>query len=129
MIFVAVEIAIEKMMEHESDLSLEKAVEIVAWTHNSNVNRLGFTPLTLVTGKTVFFPGVSNGNVATESLTDSEAVRKIIERHAVTTKEFRQAEYVSKLRTAAKTRNSSFNNVKYKQGDRVFIQEMRQKRL
>ena len=47
---------VKKMMEHESDLSLEKAVEIAAWTHNSNVNRLGSTPLTLVTGKTVFFP-------------------------------------------------------------------------
>ena len=65
--------------------------------------------------------------MATESLTDSETVRKIIERHAVTTKEFRQAEYMSTLRTAAMTMNSSFNNVKYKQGDRVFIQEMRQK--
>ena len=69
----------------------------------------------------MFFPGVSNGNVATESLTDSEVVRKIIERHAVTTKEFRQAEYMSKLRTAANTRNTAFNNVKYKQGNRVFI--------
>ena len=50
-------------------------VKTAAWTHNTNVNRVGFSPLTLVTGEAVRIPGLTTGNVAGESMTDAEAVR------------------------------------------------------
>ena len=50
----------------EQGAKLEEAINMAAWTHNTNVNRLGFDPMSLVTRKAVIFPGISNANVATE---------------------------------------------------------------
>ena len=66
-------------MQEDKKITLQDAVDMAAWTHNTNVNILGFTPLQLVTGKNVVFPGISTGNMATQSLYDDERVRMINE--------------------------------------------------
>ena len=40
-----------------------------------------YSPLQLMTGKGITFPGLTNGNLATDSLYDDEAVRMIMERY------------------------------------------------
>ena len=84
-------------MDGDKKVSLQEAVDMVSWTHNSNVNVHGYTPLQLVTGKNVVFPGLSTGDVATDSLYDDESVRKIMERHYEIMKEFRELEFSKKL--------------------------------
>ena len=44
-----------------------------------------------MTGKAVSLPGVTTGNIATESMTDSEAVQRTLELLTKTTHEFREA--------------------------------------
>ena len=46
------------------------------------------TKYVLVTGKAVTLPGLTIGNMATESLTDSEAVQRTMELLSQTTHEF-----------------------------------------
>ena len=77
----------------------------------------------LVTGKSVNLPGISIGNEATESLFDSEAVQKIMERHKEFIQKFREVEYSEKIRKAAQSRSNIMNNIFYKEGDEVFYQE------
>ena len=96
---------------------------MVSWTHNTNTNVLGYDPLSLVTGKAVTFPGISLGNIATESMFDSEAVKKIMERHHEILKEFREIEYSTKLKKAAVQQNRQFNEIRYEEDDWVFYQE------
>ena len=55
-------------------MPLQEAVDGAAWTHNTNVNVYGFVPLQLVTGKAVSYPGITMGNIATESDFDSTTV-------------------------------------------------------
>jgi transposase InsO family protein len=81
-------ITIKKMMEADKVIELKKAVEMEAWAHNTNVNILGYNPMSLVTAKSVVFLGVLTGNVATESQFDSESVKKIMKNHHRVTKEF-----------------------------------------
>ena len=83
-----------KIRETDKKITLQKAVHMVAWTHNTNTNILGYDPMSLVTGKSVTFPGISTGNIATESMFDSEAVKKVMERHHEVMKEFREIEYL-----------------------------------
>ena len=45
------DVVVKKIMEVDKKISLEQAVEMAAWTHNTNMNCLGFDPLSLVTGK------------------------------------------------------------------------------
>ena len=69
-----------KKLRHEYKTPLTGSlVKAAAWTHNTSVNKLGYSPLQLVTGQAVLIPGLTTGNEATESMTDSEAVRRTME--------------------------------------------------
>ena len=68
-------------MEEDKKLQLQDAAKVASWTHNTNVNVLGYSPLQLVTGKSMVFPGFATGNEGTDSLYDDEMVRRIMERH------------------------------------------------
>ena len=57
-------------------VDLEKAVDMVGWTHNINMNRMGYDPMSLVIGKSVIFPGISSADVATKSMYNNEAIRR-----------------------------------------------------
>ena len=72
------------MEEHKVSLT-DSLVKAAAWTHNTSVNKLGYSPLQLVTGLAVMILGLTTGNVATESMTDSEAVRRTMENLIKTT--------------------------------------------
>ena len=100
---------------------------MAAWTHNTNVNTLGYCPLQLVTGKSIILPGRTSGNLATESLYDDEAVKRIMERHHETIKEFRKAEFTKKLERAKETRSKGYEDVILKEGDLVFYQHQGRK--
>ena len=70
------DVIVKKAMEEDKNLRLQTAVNMASWT---NVNILGFSPLQLVTGKSIVLPGLNNGNVATGSEYGNEAIRKIME--------------------------------------------------
>ena len=91
-------VVVKKIMEEDKKVSLEEAVEMASWTHNTNVNVLGFQLMQLMTGKSVMLPGLTTGNIATDSVCDDEMVRSIMERHYMMMKEFREMEFSKKLR-------------------------------
>merc|ERR1712074_193365 len=82
----------------------------------------GYSPLQLVTGKNIVLPGLSNGNIATESLYDDEAIRRIMERHYEILKQYRQVEFTKKLERAKDTRSKGYEDIILKEGDIVFYQ-------
>ena len=88
---------------------------------------LGFTPLQLVTGKSVVMPGLVNGDVAADSLYDDEQVRKIMERHYEMMKEFREQEFTRKLKRAKNTRSKGYEDILIKEGDLVYYQHQDRK--
>ena len=59
--------------------------------HNTSVNKLGYSPLQLVTGKAVTLPGLTTGNVATESMSDSKVVQRTLENLTRIVAEFHEA--------------------------------------
>ena len=113
---------IAKILEQDGKIKLSEAVSLAGWCHNTNVNRLGYSPLQLVTGKAVIFPGITTGNIASDSSFDSESVKKIMMRHMAMMKEFQVAEYTDKLESVLKYNSKSWQNIRYKQGDELFIQ-------
>ena len=98
-------------------------VKAAAWTHNTSVNKLGYTPLQLVTGKAVTLPGLTTGNEATESMTDSEAVQRIMELLSKTTQNFREAEMKKKIRECQGVQIQAYQHMRdYVEGDKVWYQ-------
>ena len=121
------DVIVKKIIQEDKKVTLQDAVDMASWTHNTNVNTLGFTPMQLVTGKSVVFPGISTGNIATESLYDDEMVRSIMERHRVIMKEFREQEFSRKLDIASKTRSRGYEDEIVKEEDLVFYQVEKKK--
>ena len=87
------DVIVRKIMEEDKKIVLQEAVTMSAWTHNTNVNVLGYSPLQLMTGKSIVLPGLTTGDAATDSLYDDETVRKIMERHYDLMRKFREAEF------------------------------------
>ena len=90
--------ASKKMMEEKKTALTDSLVKAAAWTHNTSVNKLGYSPLQLVTGKSVNLLRLTTGNEATESMTDFEAVQRSMENLAKTISEFREADMRKKLK-------------------------------
>merc|ERR1712105_86017 len=85
------------------------------------------SPLQLVTGKSMVLPGLSNCNLATESLYDDEAIRRIMERHHEVLKEYRRIEFTKKLEKAKDTRSKGYEDTILREGDIVFYKNQGKK--
>ena len=114
-------------MEEDKNLKLQTVINMASWTHKTNANVLGYSPLQLVTGKSIVLPGLNNGNVVTDSEYDDEAVRKIIERYYEMMKEFRQLEFSKKLKKASEARCKGYENKIVKNDDIVYYQNQDKK--
>ena len=88
---------VDKIMESDKKVKLEEAVSMAGWTHNTNSNRSGFSPMQLVTGKSVIIPGITYSNPVNHGETNSEIVQRIMERHRLLMKEYTEAEFSHKI--------------------------------
>ena len=82
------DVTIKKLLEDNKVALLDSLVKAAVWRHNMSINKLGCPPLQLVTGQAGMVPGLTTGNVATESMTDSDAVRRMMENLMKITSQF-----------------------------------------
>ena len=68
------DLTIKKLVEDKKVPLSDSLIKAASWTHNTSVNKLGYSPLQLVTGKAVTLHGPTTSNMTTESMSDSEAV-------------------------------------------------------
>merc|ERR1712240_947318 len=112
------------MEEHKAPQT-DSLVKAAAWIHNSSINKLGYSPLKLVTGQAVMIPGLTTGNNATESMTDSEAVRRTKENLMRITSEFRELDMRKKLKDCQSLRVRDYQHRRdYVEGDKVWFQPL-----
>ena len=123
------DVTIKKLMEEKKVPLSDSLVKAAAWTHNTSVNKLGYSPLQLVTGKAVTIPGLTTGNVATESMSDSEAVQRTMENLTKIISEFREADMCQKLKDCQRFRIQAYQHQgQYVEGDLVWFQNLNAKR-
>ena len=113
------------MLEEKKTALNDSLVKAATWTHNISVNKLGYTPLQLVTGTAVTLPGLTTGNMVTESLMDSEAVQRTMELLAKTTHEFREEDMGKILKECQGLRSQAYQQMRdYIEGDKVLYQPL-----
>ena len=114
------DLTIKKLMEEKKTTLSDSLIKAAAWTHNTSINKLGYSPLQLVTGKSVTLPGLTTGNVSTESMTDCEAVQRILETLNKTVSEFCEADMRMKLKEYQGKQTQVYQHLGgYVEGDRV----------
>ena len=63
-------------MEDDQALNIEEALEHALWARNMEIGRHGMSPYQVVYGKSPVLPGITDGNIMTDSLiTQADAVR------------------------------------------------------
>ena len=95
-------------MEEDKKVGLGEAVDMASQTHNTNVMVSGFTPM--------IFPGISQGNVATESMYQDDGVRTIMERHNEVGRQYREQEFEEKFEKAANLRMRGYEEQRPQRG-------------
>ena len=121
--YASADVTIKKLLEDKKTQLTDVLVKAASWTHNTSVNKLGYSPLQLATGKAVTIPGLTMGSVATESMTDAEAVKKIMETLTRTISEFRETDMKRKLKECQGARVMSYQHQgPYVEGDKVWYQ-------
>ena len=121
------DIIVKKVMEEDKKITLASAVAMAGWTHNTNMNHSGFSPLQLVTGKSITIPGVTFSTPPSLSQFDADIVRNIIMNHCSMMKNYTSAEFTKKLFEVSQMRKSAYNDVKYSPGDKVYYQDLKDK--
>ena len=116
------DIIVKKVMEQDKKIDLPKAVAMAGWTHNSNINVTGYSPLQLVTGKSVTLPGLTFSTPTTASNFDAENIKSIIMGHHNMMKEYVTAEFTNKLLQISDQRRAFYNSLKYAPGDKIYYQ-------
>ena len=120
------DIKIRKMLEEETKPKVHLTNDLVksaSWVHNKNVNWLGYSPLQIATGKSVTIPGLTTGTLASESVTEAEAVRNVMDRLRKMVEEFRTLEMKHKLEDSLKLNTYKYQLQKsYKNGYQVWYQ-------
>ena len=112
------------MEEHKVSLT-DSSVKAAGWTHNTSVNKLGYSPLQLVTGQAVMIPGLTTGNMAMESMTDNEAVRRTMENLMKKTSEFQESDMRQKLKDCQNIRIRQYQHQgDYIEGNKVWFQPL-----
>ena len=119
----SVDLTIKKLMKKKKVQHTDSLVKAAAWTHNTSINKLGYSPLQLVTGKAVVIPGLTTGNVATESKTITEAIQRTIKNLTRIISEFRESDMRQKLEDCQDFWISSSNHTGgFIEGDKVRFQ-------
>ena len=117
------DMAMLKIMEEDKSISIEEAVDRACYSKNLEIGRLGFSPIQIAHGRSPFIPGVSEGNLNTDEMSDSELVEKIMRRQMKVRAEFRKADSSDRLRRLMKERLYQYKDAVYEPGDRVYIQD------
>ena len=71
-----IDLAVKKLMEEDTSLKLEDALEHSVWAKNVEIGRHGKSPYQIIFGKSPVLPGVTDGSITTDGpVTEAEIVR------------------------------------------------------
>ena len=71
---------VEKILEEDPSIALQKAVDLACFVKNSELNKSGFSSIQLTYGKSPFFPGCSDCSPGSIELDGSNEYLKILRR-------------------------------------------------
>ena len=113
----------KKILEQDRKIDLPKAVTMAGWTHNSNINVTGYSPLQLVTGKSVTLPGITFSTPPSQSGFKAENIKSIIMGYYTMMKDYTSAEFTRKLLQLLDQRKAFYQSIKYAPCDRIYYQK------
>ena len=112
---------VEKLIEDEPKIDLQKAVDIACFVKNTEISKTGFSPLQLFCGRSPTFPGLSDCTPSSIELEGSNDYLKILKRLDTIRVTAHKVDCDQRMKLAMKSKvNPSCEN-KYFFGDSVWF--------
>ena len=108
------DIKIRKILEENKQKLTDVIIKTAAFTHNTSVNKAGFSPLQLIIGKATKIPELTMGIKYSKNLIDAKVNDKIMETRSKITQLFREAE--------PKKRLKDYQKIPIRTGDKIEFQ-------
>ena len=119
---------IKKLLEDDTELSLEEALDHALYASNIEIGQLGISPQQLAFGQGSVIPGISGRNgVTNEAVNESESVRKHFRNQQHAREVLLKAEISARTKKAPNNRISKHNDAKHDVGDKVFFEDEHKK--
>ena len=112
------------MLDDDSNLKIDEALEHSLWARNMEIGRHGMSPYQVVYGKSPFLPGITEGTPMSDSLiTRADAVRLHFQRQESARTELRKYDSNRRLKDALKSRLQPYQDARYEEGDLIIFQD------
>jgi transposase InsO family protein len=112
---------IEKILEDEPNMNLQRAVDLACFVKNSEINKTGYSPLQLFHGKSPSFPGYSDCTPASIELEGSNEYLRILRRLDNARITARKIDCDHRMKIALKSKINKSCEKSYSYGDPVYF--------
>lgn len=112
---------VEKLLEDEPKMDLQKAVDLACFVKNSEINNTGFSPLQLLCGKSPSFPGFSDCTPGSIELEGNNEYLKILKRMDEARVAARKIDCDRRIKVALKSKINSSLEKSYMFGDPIWF--------
>ena len=112
---------IEKLLEDEPKMDLQKAVDLACFVKNTEINKTGFSPLQLLCGKSPSFPGFSDCTPGSIELEGNNEYLKILKRMDNARVAARKIDCDQRIKVALKSKINSSLEKSYIFGDPIWF--------
>ena len=112
---------VEKILEDDPNVGIQKAVDLACFVKNSEINKSGFSSIQLVCGKAPHFPGYSDCTPGSIELEGNNEYLKILRRMDTARIAARQIDCNQRIKVALKSQINSACGKTYSYGDSVWF--------
>ena len=112
---------VEKLIEDDPKIGLQKAVDLACFVKNTEINKTGFSPLQLFTGKSPSFPGYSDCTPSSIEREGNNEYLKVLRRLDETRIAARKIDCDQRIKVALKSKINASCEKSYFYGDSIFF--------
>ena len=115
------DIIIEKQLDENPSMDVQEAINIAAFSRNSECNKTGFSALQLTSGQNPHFPGLGEANIASSNMNSSSKYMRVLKSIDEARVQFRKIDCDNKLKKVLGQRMNPNVEKDYGMGDAVFF--------
>ena len=115
------DIIIEKQLDENPCMDIQEAINIAAFSRNSECNKTGFSALQLMSGQNPHFPGLGEANPASSNMKSSSKYMRVLKSIDEARVKYRQIDCDNKLKMVVGQRMNPNVEKEYVMGDAVFF--------
>ena len=112
---------LEKILEDDPKIGLQKAVDLACFVKNTEINKTGFSPLQLFCGRSPTFPGLSDCTPSSIELDGNNEYLAVLRRLDNARIEARRIDCDHRMKTALKSKINTSCQRAYNFGDPIYF--------